>query len=156
MVALMFALVTVSAHAQAPRPGIRLTVTRVAPTGGFTASAFLVVHTTTIVRTPAPECGAAAVRIEARGHDAHGRVREAHVSTVVAPDDRPIDIGPGACAATVELVLDDGSALAVARGTVRGHLVSGSGLDAAVDGSVIDSAGVPTTVTGHIVLSPAS
>jgi hypothetical protein len=131
---------------------MRLTVTRVAPTGGFTASAFLVVHSTTITRTAAPECGASAVRIEAEGHDARGRVRVAHLVTIATIDERAVEIGAASCGASMDLTLDDGSHLAAAHGTLRAHLSGASGLDATVDASVSDAAGVPTTITGHIVL----
>lgn len=155
--AVLIAVVTLAsiASAQSARPGMRLTVTRVAPTGGFTAQGFLVVHTTTIHRTPAPECGVGAIRIDAEGHDARGRIRSAHVVAIARPEEGAVDVGTGPCAARIEIGLEDAS-LVVTRGTVRGHLVGGTGLDATVDGSVIDAAGVPTTVTGHIVLSPAS
>ena len=140
--------------AQSARPGMRLTVTRVAPTGGFTANGFLVVHTTTIHRTPAPACGVGAMRIDAEGHDARGRIRSAHIVAIARAEEGAVDVGTGPYAARIEVALEDG-ALVVTRGTVRAHLVGGSGLDATLDGSVIDAAGVPTTVTGHIVLSPA-
>jgi hypothetical protein len=149
-------LVASLARAQTPRPGLRLTITRVAPTGGFTASGFLVVHATTVVRSPSPECGAGAVRIVADGRDTHGRIRAAHLVTVAAPVDHAARIGPGPCDAQIALTLEDGSTVAITRGTITGHLTSGTGLDAAVDGSVIDADGVPTTVTGHIVLSPGT
>ena len=144
------------AHAQSARAGMRLTVTRVAPSGGFTANGFLVVHATTITRTPAPECGLGAVRVVADGRDTRGRVRAAHLVAVGAPTAHSASVGPGPCDAQIALTLDDGSTVALTRGSITAHLPSGTGLDATVDGSVIDAAGVPTTVTGHIVLSPAT
>ena len=141
------------AHAQSVRPGMRLTVTRVARTGGFTASAFLVVHTTTITRTPAPECGAGAFRIEAEGHDASGRIRIGHLVAVARAEDQAIEVGTGACAARIDLTLDDGAHLVPSRGTLRTRLVGANGLDATLDASVIDTDGVATTVNGHIALS---
>ncbi len=144
------------ALAQPSRPGMRLRVTRVAPRGGFTADGLLVVHASTVVRAPASDCGPGATRIDAAGQDARGRIRRAHVEVVAVAGGRSAGIGPGSCDAHVELTLDDGQILTLTRGSVRASLVAGSGLDAAVEGSVIDDAGVPTTVTGHIVLSPAS
>jgi len=114
------------------------------------------VHTTTIGRTDAPECGPGAVRIDAEGHDARGRIRAAHVTTIAVEGDRTVTIGTSACEAQVEVTLEDGTSLSVTRGAVAGHLFGGTGLDATVEGSVIDAAGVPTTVGGHIVLSPAT
>jgi hypothetical protein len=154
LVALAGLLVT-PAYAQTPRPGMRLTVTRVAPAGGFTASAFLVVHASTITRASAPECGAGALRIEADGHDERGRVRAAHLVAVVDADERAVAIGAAHCGASIELTLDDGSHLVAAHGTLRARLNGANGLDATLDSSVTDAAGVPTTITGRIVLAPS-
>lgn len=139
--------------AQSPRPGMRLTVTRVAPTGGYTAHGLLVVHATTVTRAPAPECGVGALRIDARGQDARGRIRDAHVVTIATPTVSDVAVGPGPCEARVEVVLDDGTSVSVTRGTLHGQLVGARGLDAEVDGSALDASGVPITVGGHIVLS---
>jgi hypothetical protein len=145
-----------TARAQSARPGMRLTVTRVAPTGGFTATGLLVVHTTSVHRTPAPECGAGAVRIEADGQDAHGRIRAAHLVTIAHADEASVEIGAGPCAARVEVTLEDGARLAPQHGTLRARLLGGSGLDATLESTALDTAGVPTTVAGHIVLSPST
>ena len=141
------------AHAQSARPGMRLTVTRVARAGGFTTSSFLVVHTTTITRTPAPECGAGAFRIDAEGHDASGRIRIGHLVAIARAEPQAIEIGAGACASRIDLTLDDGAHIVPSRGTLRTLLVGANGLDATLEASVVDADGVATTVTGHIALS---
>jgi len=150
---LALVLAAVPAHAQSARPGMRLTLTRVAPTGGFTASAFLVVHAATITRRPAPECGAGALRIEAEGHDARGRVRSAHLVAFVGDGERALDVGAASCGASLDLTLDDGTHLAPTRGTLHTRKEGTNGLDATLDSSSTDAAGVPTTITGHIVLA---
>lgn len=143
------------ASAQSSRPGMRLTVTRVAPTGGYTANGFLVVHTTTVTRTPAPECGAGAVRIAAEGH-ATGSIRAARVVAIAWTDERAVALGGGACDATIVVTLDDGSTLSPGVGTLHARLVGTGGLDATLSSTATDGAGVPITVSGHIVLSPAT
>jgi hypothetical protein len=154
VMALLLAIGT--AHAQSARPGMRLTVTRVAPSGGFTASGLLVVRAASITREPAPGCGAGAVRVTADGRDTRGRIRAAHLVAVAGAVAHSASVGSSHCDAQIALTLDDGSTVTLTRGSITAHLVNGTGLDATVDGSVVDAAGVPTTVTGHIVLSPAS
>lgn len=134
---------------------MRLTVTRVAPSGGFTASGFLVVHTTTIARTPTPECGAGAVRITADGHDALGRIRSAHLVAIARPDEASVELGASACAARFEVTLEDGTVVVPQHGMLRAHLVGANGLDATLESTALDASGIPTTVGGHIVLSPS-
>ena len=114
-------LVLSTADAQSARPGMRLTVTRVAPMGGFTASGLLVVHTTAVTRTPAPECGVGAIRFDAEGHDARGRIRRAHVVSFARSDEATVEIGAGPCAARVEVTLDAPSSrrLTLCRATQR-------------------------------------
>jgi hypothetical protein len=154
--ALLFLLVCSAsslALAQGARPGIRLTVTRIEAQGGFTASGFLIVPSSTVVRTPAPECGEGAVRIDARGRDARGRIRTAHVIAIAAPAEHRAAIGAGPCGASVELVLDDDTSFSPDRGEIRARLTEGGGLDAHVEASRVDAAGVPTTLTGTVTLT---
>lgn len=143
------------AHAQGGRPGMRLTVTRVAPMGGFTATGFLVVHATTIDRTPAPACGEGAVRITAQGHDSRGRLRAARLVAIARETEQRVEIGDGPCDARVELTLEDGVVVRPQHGALRARRTAEGGLDATLEATELDEAGVPTTVAGHIVLSGA-
>lgn len=149
---LLLACATVTAAAQSSRPGMRLTVTRVATDGGFTASGFLVVPASTIVRTPAPACGAGALRVEASGRDPHGRLRAARVSTIVGGPSVEIALGAGACEGTLEVTLEDGTVVHGTRGTLHTARVGTDGVDLTMDASEIDAAGVPTTLSGRITL----
>jgi hypothetical protein len=139
-------------EAQSPRPGIRLTLTRVEAMGGFTASGFLVVPGSRIVRTEAPECGEGAVRIDATGRDARGRIRGAHLVVIAAPIARDVSFGAGPCDATLAVELDDGSTLSPDRGSIHVQLTPPRGLDATVAASAAGPTGVPTTVAGHVLL----
>ncbi len=138
--------------AQSPRPGMRLSLTRVEAMGGFTASGFLVVQARRIVRTPAPECGEGALRFDATGHDSRGRIRAAHLVVVASPASRDAALGGGPCDAALAIELEDGSTVSPDRGSITVQLASGRGLDATVSGSASGRAGVPTTVSGHVVL----
>ncbi len=138
--------------AQARRPGIRLSLTRVEPMGGFTASGFLVVPASRIVRTPAPECGDGATRIEAAGRDAHGRIRGVHLVVIATDHERELPFGPGSCEGSLVIELDDGTTLSPDRGAVRIARVGTGGIDATVSASVTGPTGVPTTITGQVTL----
>lgn len=137
--------------AQSLRPGIRLTLTRVEAMGGFTASGFLVVPASRVVRTPAPECGEGAVRIEAAGRDARGRIRGARLVVVATPTLRDVAIDGSACGATLSVELDDGSTISPDHGVVHAQL-GAAGIDATIEGSATGPGGVPTTVAGRVVL----
>ncbi|MFO0680592.1 MAG: hypothetical protein U0234_01010 [Sandaracinus sp.] len=152
LLSIFLGVTTMSAAAQSSRPGMRLTVTRVATDGGFTASGFLVVPTSTIVRTPAPACGDGAVRVEASGRDPHGRIRTAHVATIVGGRTGEIVLGAGACEGILEVTLEDGTPVRGTRGTLHTARVGVDGVDLTMDASEIDAAGVPTTLSGRITL----
>lgn len=143
---------TLPIEAQSVRPGIRLSLTRVDPMGGFTASGFLVVPASRIARTPAPECGEGAVRIEATGRDARGRIRGAHLIAIVTPVAREVAFGSGPCDASLGVELEDGTTLSPDRGAIRAQLVGAGGVDATISASTAGPTGVPTTVTGHVAL----
>jgi hypothetical protein len=139
-------------EAQSSRPGIRLSLTRVEAMGGFTASGFLVVQASRIVRTPAPECGAGAVRIDAAGRDASGRIRGAHLVVIASPVSREVSFGVGACDATLAIELEDGTTLSPEHGAITVQLVGAGGIDATIAGSSVGESGVATTIAGHVVL----
>ncbi len=131
---------------------MRLTLTRVATDGGFTASGFLVVPASTITRTAAPECGPGALRVVATGRDPHGRIRAGRVVTVVRGPTAEIAIGAGPCEGALEVTLEDGTEVRMTRGTLHTTRVGADGVDLTMDASVIDAAGVPTTLSGRITL----
>lgn len=100
-----------------------------------------------------PACGAGAIRIEAIATAGGGRVRRAHMIAIARADEQTVELGAAACAAQIDVTLDDGTSVAPQTGRLRARLVGASGLDATLESTAVDASGVATTVSGHIVLS---
>ena len=151
--AAFLAVATTAVAQSSARPGVRVQVTRIGSSGGWSGSAFVPIppSRTTVTAGACPD-------YEGLGRSASGAVREVRVHLASRPGvERPLTLALGdavGCGeARLEILLDDGSTLRPTVGSATVTLEAGD-LHGRITGTITHTDGTPTTVVADFALRP--